>query len=90
MPCTNAPSARYGHAAVALPGTNSIMVLFGAEQDRNVNDVHILDTGMQSAESIRERLMTEMASRYVDLDGSDHHRTYALTSHSAPRRYRYQ
>ncbi len=63
MTCTNAPSARYGHAAVALPGTNSIMVLFGAEQDRNINDAHILDTGMQSTEFPLDRLMTENANR---------------------------
>ena len=42
----NAPSARYEHAMVADPTANKLYVLFGAEPERNLNDVHVYDIGM--------------------------------------------
>ncbi len=38
-----APSGRYEHTALLKEETMQIFVIFGAEQERNLNDVYIFD-----------------------------------------------
>lgn len=41
----NRPAARYEHSAFKIPGRRQVGVFAGANQERNFNDLHILDLG---------------------------------------------